>query len=59
MANGQNKSDGFPLRVRCVWVNQGKLEPGASCENIVDEIREERIRDILKSYSSPPRKRQI
>lgn len=36
------------VKVGGVWVHQGVAEPGTNCETIVDDIREERIQDILK-----------
>lgn len=51
------ENDNSLICVGGVWVHQGRLEPGADCENIIDVVREERIRDILKSYTSSPRKK--
>jgi len=36
------------LKVGGVWVHQGVAESGTNWETIVDDIREERIQDILK-----------
>jgi len=36
------------IKVGGVWVHQGVAEPGTNWETIVDDIREERIQDILK-----------
>ena len=37
------------LRVGGVWVHQGVAEPGTKWDRLLDDVREERIRDILKS----------
>jgi AbrB family looped-hinge helix DNA binding protein len=36
------------IKVDGVWVHQGTSEPGANWERLVDDAREERIRDLLK-----------
>jgi AbrB family looped-hinge helix DNA binding protein len=35
------------VRVNGIWVHQGKAEPGTNWDRLVDDVREERIRDIL------------
>lgn len=37
------------LQIGGVWVHQGVAEPGTNWQTILDDIREERIQDILKS----------
>ena len=36
------------LRIGGLWVHQGMAEPGTEWDRVVDDAREERIRDILK-----------
>jgi bifunctional DNA-binding transcriptional regulator/antitoxin component of YhaV-PrlF toxin-antitoxin module len=36
------------LRLGGVWVHQGIAEPGADWQHLVEEVREERLRHILK-----------
>jgi len=37
------------LRVGGVWVHQGVAEPDTRWDRLLEDVREERIRDILKS----------
>ncbi len=37
------------LRVGGVWVHQGVAEPGTDWQHVVEEVREERLRTIMKS----------
>ena len=36
------------IKVDGVWVHQGTAEPGADWERLADDVREERIQDLLK-----------
>ncbi len=36
------------IKLEGLWVHQGVPEPGASWDRAIDEVREERIRDILQ-----------
>jgi AbrB family looped-hinge helix DNA binding protein len=35
------------VRVRGLWVHQGVPEPGTDWDRVLDDVREERIRDII------------
>jgi hypothetical protein len=37
------------VKVDGLWVHQGELEPGASWDGIVDDVREERMATVLKA----------
>jgi len=37
------------VRVGGVWIHQGVADPGSDWDRVVDDAREERIRDILSS----------
>ncbi len=36
------------IRVDGLWVHTGAAEPGAKWERVIDDVREERIEDLLK-----------
>jgi len=36
-------------RVDGLWVHQGRAEPGANWERILEDVREERIESVLKA----------
>ena len=36
------------LRVGGLWIHQGVAEPGTSWQRVLDEVREERLQDVLK-----------
>lgn len=38
------------IRVHGRWVHQGVAEPGADFDRLMDDVREERIQSILKSF---------
>ncbi len=31
-----------------LWIHTGTAEPGAKCEHVLDEVREERMRAVVK-----------
>jgi AbrB family looped-hinge helix DNA binding protein len=37
------------VKVDGLWVHQGRAEPGANWEHILEDIREERIASVLKA----------
>jgi AbrB family looped-hinge helix DNA binding protein len=37
------------VRVDGLWVHQGRAEPGANWERILEDVREERIESLLKA----------
>jgi len=37
------------VKVDGLWVHQGKAEPGANWERILDDVRQERIESVLKA----------
>jgi len=37
------------LRVGGVWVHQGVAEPGTDWQHALEDVREKRLRDVLKS----------
>ncbi len=37
------------VKVDGLWVHQGRAEPGANWERILEDVREERIKSILKA----------
>jgi AbrB family looped-hinge helix DNA binding protein len=37
------------VKVDGLWVHQGRAEPGASWERILEDVREERIESVLKA----------
>jgi AbrB family looped-hinge helix DNA binding protein len=37
------------VKVDGLWVHQGRAEPGANWERILEEVREERIESVLKA----------
>ena len=36
------------IKVDGVWVHQGTAEPGANWRRLVDDVRQERIQDLVK-----------
>jgi AbrB family looped-hinge helix DNA binding protein len=38
------------IKVNGRWVHQGVAEPGADLTRVLDDVREERIQSILKSF---------
>lgn len=36
------------LKVDGLWVHQGRMQPGANWDHILEDLREERIESILK-----------
>ena len=43
------KQQPWMIQVDGLWVHRGKAEPGADWDHVLDEVREERIRSILKA----------
>ena len=39
----------FMVKVDGLWVHQGIAEPGANWEHILEDVREERIKSVLKT----------
>jgi hypothetical protein len=37
------------VKVDGLWVHQGRAEPGANWERILEDVREERIASVLKA----------
>jgi hypothetical protein len=37
------------VKVDGLWVHQGRAEPGANWERILEDLREERIESVLKA----------
>ncbi len=37
------------VKVDGLWVHQGSAEPGANCEHILEDVREERMESVLKA----------
>ena len=37
------------IKVDCLWVHQGRAEPGANWDRILDDLRQERIESVLKA----------
>ena len=37
------------VKVDGLWVHQGKAEPGANWERVLQDVREERIESVLKA----------
>jgi AbrB family looped-hinge helix DNA binding protein len=42
------------VQIGGIWVHQGASKPGLDWDHVIDDMREERIRDTLGSWQSVP-----